>query len=45
MKLWTIQPIFWYEKLLENGFIYGDVNLSNVDDNFLYAYTWLLQQM
>lgn len=45
MKLWTIQPIFWYEKLLENGFIYGDANLSNVDNNFLYAYTWLMQQM
>lgn len=45
IKLWTIQPISWYEKLLENGFIYGDSNLSNVDKNFLAAYNWLTQQM
>lgn len=45
MKLWTIQPISWYEKLLENDFIYGDANLSNVDENFKYAYNWLMQQM
>lgn len=45
MRLWTIQPISWYEKLQANGVIFGDTSLANVDENFKYAYNWITNQM
>lgn len=43
MKLWTIQPIEWYNKLLEHGIMYG--NKDYIDPDFLSPYSWLMQQM
>lgn len=45
MKLWTIQPISWYEKLQVEGVIYGDTSLANIDKNMLFAYNWITNQM
>ena len=28
MKLWTVQPIEWYDELLKNGVISGKKNMS-----------------
>lgn len=40
MKLWTIQPVEWYEKLLSDGIIYGEEHLIEFikDDDFKNAY-------
>lgn len=47
MKLWTIQPIAWYERLCTDGIIYGEESLiSNFDcQEFRNAYQWLVRQM
>lgn len=43
MKLWTIQPIEWYEKFLIEEKIYGERNY--VESNFLLGYEWLIKVM
>lgn len=47
MKLWTIQPLEWYENLLRDGMIYA--NPMQIDfikeDNFSHAYDWLIAEM
>ncbi len=45
MKLWTIQPIEWYEALLDMKIIYGDKKLIEEADFNLDAYHWMMQQM
>lgn len=45
MKLWTIQPIEWFEKLQKDGVIYGDKSLANIDKSMLFAYNWITNQM
>jgi hypothetical protein len=45
MKLWTIQPISWYEKLQVDGFIYGDATLANIYESMKYPYEWIINQM
>lgn len=43
MRLWTIQPICWYNVLLEKGVMTGDVKY--IEPDFIPAYDWLIQQM
>jgi hypothetical protein len=43
MKLWTIQPIEWYERLLTEKIIYGE--RKYVDSYFLCGYEWLVKVM
>lgn len=43
MRLWTIQPLKWYEQLLEKGSISGDKTF--VQPNFLQSYYWLMEKM
>ncbi len=43
MKLWTIQPIEWYEILLNEKIIYGE--RKYVEPDFLYGYEWLIKVM
>lgn len=50
MTLWTIQPVEWYEKLKQNGIVFGDPKLSAFYsdkelDNFRVAYDWMALQM
>lgn len=47
MKLWTIQPVEWYEKLLSDGIIYGEEHLIDFikDDDFKNAYHWMIKKM
>jgi hypothetical protein len=47
MQLWTIQPIEWYKKLLDNGIIYGDKQQIEwiKEIEFDYAYQWLIGEM
>ncbi|WP_304342657.1 DUF3841 domain-containing protein [Chryseobacterium koreense] len=45
MKLWTIQPVEWYEKLLENNIIFSEQKYLEIEDNFLRAYEWMIFQM
>lgn len=50
MKLWTTQPIAWYEKLQKDGIIFGDPKHSTwcIDreiNHFRFAYNWLSGQM
>lgn len=43
MKLWTIQPIEWYEKLLAEKIIYGE--RKYVEPDFLFGFEWLIKMM
>lgn len=43
MKLWTIQPIEFYNKLISNGEIYSSEKYANSD--FDDAYKWIIKQM
>ena len=48
MKLWTLQPIEWYDKLCRNGIICGEskhIELTKEEENFDYAYDWMIQEM
>lgn len=49
LTLWTVQPIKWYEKLLQERVIFGRKDLSDwyKDDDvgFIKAYDWLVVQM
>lgn len=45
MKLWTIQPISWFDKLQIEGVIYGNAPLANIDENWQPAYNWITKQM
>jgi len=49
MKLWTIQPLCVYEKLLEQGNLHCDPDCDgfwgNVSKEFMSAYNWLVGQM
>ncbi len=47
MKLWTVQPIEWYEKLCNKGIIYGEkkhIEWIN-EEMFNNAYIWMLIEM
>lgn len=43
MKLWTIQSIEWYEKLLSEKIIYGERKYAEPD--FLFGYDWFIKVM
>ena len=43
MKLWTIQPVCWYNILFEKNVIAGDIRY--IEPDFIPAYNWLVQQM
>lgn len=43
MKLWTIQPLKFYNKLITDGEIYSSEDY--VDSDFKYAYQWIIKQM
>lgn len=43
MKLWTVQPIEWYEKLTQDGIIYGTE--SYIYDEYIFGYKWLMSRM
>lgn len=47
MKLWTIQPLEWYENLSKNGVIYADPMHINYlkEKSFMNAYDWLITEM
>lgn len=45
MKLWTIQPISWYEKLQKDGYVFGDKELAEIDESMQYPYDWISNQM
>ncbi|WP_276391889.1 DUF3841 domain-containing protein [Eudoraea chungangensis] len=44
-RLWTIQPVAWYNKLLVKGKIYGDMRFIDVHDSWKTAYDWMTHQM
>lgn len=46
MTLWAIQSVDWYERLLKESIIYGE--LKHVKENLefgLFGYHWLMQKM
>ena len=43
MKLWTIQPIEFYNELIRNGEIYSSEKY--VDSHFKESYSWMIVQM
>ncbi len=45
LTLWTIQPLIWYENLLQNKIIFTEK--SKIDEEFFfeYAYQWIAEQM
>ena len=43
MKLWTIQPIEWYEKLQKEGILHGTE--TYIEPSFLQPYHWLMNKM
>lgn len=48
MKLWSIQPLCWYEKLLSEGIIFGEekeIEFIKDDVDFMNAYHWMISQM
>lgn len=48
MKLWTIQPIEWYERLLLDKIIYGEereIEFIKDGEKFKNAYQWMNHQM
>ena len=45
MRLWTIQGIVIYEKLLKDGVTYCTKPSWGDEENFMYAYHWMAEQM
>lgn len=46
MKIWTVQPVAWYENLLKNGTISGERKYIDEDWKFcLFGYHWLMGKM
>lgn len=45
MKLWTIQPVEWYEKLLTDKVIHSERKYLEIENNFLRSYEWMISQM
>jgi hypothetical protein len=51
MILWTLQPLFWWEKLQKEGSITGSLDLIEesmkdfYDDNLIPSYDWLVSKM
>lgn len=43
MTLWTIQPLKWYEMLLETGIIYSQKR--TIEKSFIRSYRWLMEKM
>lgn len=43
MKLWTIQSVCWYNTLLKQGVMTG--NIKYIEPDFIPAYDWLVRQM
>ena len=44
MRLWTIQSYEAYEKLVDTGILRADKNCI-CDENFRYAYKWIIEKM
>lgn len=45
MRLWTIQGIEIYEQLVKEGVTYCTKPAWGDEDNFVYAYHWMAEQM
>lgn len=45
MRLWTIQGIEIYEQLVRDGVTYCTKPIWGDEDNFMYAYHWMAEQM
>ena len=45
MRLWTIQGIAIYEQLIRDGIAYCTKPLVDDDEQFIYAYHWMAEQM
>lgn len=48
IKLWTIQPVEWYERLLSDKIIFGEekeIDFLGGDEDIKNAYQWMIKQM
>ena len=45
MRLWTIQGIELYEQLVKEGVTYCTKPAWGDEENFMYAYHWMAEQM